>query len=533
MAMRNDTTVSFSLMPILTTFIIALLPYILYRIYKSIILRSRRRRYAASKGCQPPFHLPIRDPFFGLDFIWSIYRSLTRHTSLEDMRQHYIQHGVNTLMINQIGMSAVSTIEPENVKCVLSTNFHDWEIGPIRKKGLGWFLGDGIFTSDGAAWHRSRELLRPSFARAQISDPELFEGHARSLVEAIPNDGTTMVDLQPLFFQASLDIATDFLFGRSTNTLSKHPEREAAPDLNGVEVKKFIEAWDGVQEAFQPKDSTFGFLSLFFFDWFQGPKVRTINDFVDGIVEQANRDRPEAQQDSSDRSHKYVFLQELLERTQDRKQIRAELLSSLLAGRDTTASLLSNVWFELSRRPEVWSKLQDEVSIMSSGRPTFEEIKSMKYLQAILNESLRLYPVVPDNARTAARDTILPIGGGSLGTAPIFVKKGEVAHWSLWAMHRRKEIYGEDAEEFKPERWLDKADGKGLRVGWEYLPFNGGPRICIGQQFALMEVAWITAWMAREFEGIESRDDEPWREKVALTCTGLGGCKVVLIPRRQ
>lgn len=480
-----------------------------------------------------PFHLPIRDPFFGLDFIWGIYRSLIKHTSLEDMRQHYIQHGVNTIMINQIGPSAVSTIEPENVKCVLSTNFHDWEIGPIRKKGLGWFLGDGIFTSDGAAWHRSRELLRPSFARAQISDPELFEGHARSLVEALPKDGTTMVDLQPLFFQASLDIATDFLFGRSTNTLSKQPEREAAPGLNGVEVKKFIEAWDGVQEAFQPKESTFGFLSLFFFDWFQGPKVRTINEFVDGIVEQANKDRPEAQQNSSDRSHKYVFLQELLERTQDRKQIRAELLSSLLAGRDTTASLLSNVWFELSRRPAIWSKLQDEVSIMSSGRPTFEEIKSMKYLQAILNESLRLYPVVPDNARIAARDTILPVGGGPLGTAPIFVKKGEIAHWSLWAMHRRKEIYGEDAEEFKPERWLDKADGKGLRVGWEYLPFNGGPRICIGQQFALMEVAWVTAWMAREFEGIESRDDEPWREKVALTCTGLGGCKVVLIPRGQ
>ena len=89
--------------------------------------------------------------------------------------------------------------------------------------------------------------------------------------------------------------------------------------------------------------------------------------------------------------------------------------------------------------------------------------------------ALRLYPVVPGNARCAEVDTILPRGGGDDGQSPLFVPKGQSVQWSLYTMHRRKDFYGEDAEDFKPERW------ETLRPGWEYLPFNGGPRICIGR----------------------------------------------------
>ena len=180
---------------------------------------------------------------------------------------------------------------------------------------------------------------------------------------------------------------------------------------------------------------------------------------------------------------RYVFLHELVSQTADKVKIRSELLNILLAGRDTTASLLSNVWFELSKRPAIWSRLQHEVDLLNGGFPTFEKLKDMKYLRAVLNESLRLYPVVPENDRQADVDTVLPVGGGKDGKSPVFVKKGQVVHWSLYTMHRRKDLYGEDAEDFKPERWLDEGGKKGLRVGWEYLPFNGGARICIGRRF--------------------------------------------------
>ena len=110
-------------------------------------------------------------------------------------------------------------------------------------------------------------------------------------------------------------------------------------------------------------------------------------------------------------------------------------------------------------------------------------------------------------------------------------------------MHRRKDFYGEDAEEFKPERW------ETLRPGWEYLPFNGGPRICIGrmhnappksvrkgdadlktEQFALMEASYTTIRLMQEFKNIESRDDRPWMEWLTLTCAIHQGTIVGMTP---
>lgn len=196
-----------------------------------------------------------------------------------------------------------------------------------------------------------------------------------------------------------------------------------------------------------------------------------------------NRDARKSESEKHPPTSRYVFLHELVSQTSDTVKIRSELLNILLAGRDTTASLLSNVWFELSNRPDVWSRLRREVDPLHGETPTFQNLKDMKYARALLNESLRLYPVVPENDRQAEVDTVLPLGGGADGKSPVFVAKGQLVHWSLYTMHRRKDLYGEDAESFVPERWLDEGGRKGLRVGWEYLPFNGGPRICIGRRF--------------------------------------------------
>lgn len=221
-----------------------------------------------------------------------------------------------------------------------------------------------------------------------------------------------------------------------------------------------------------------------------------------------------------------MFIDELVRQTDDRIRIRSELLNILLAGRDTTASLLSNVWWTLSKRPDVWAKLREDIDTLDGEIPTLEQVKELKYLRAVLNESLRLYPVVPLNSRQAEVDTTLPLGGGPNGDAPILVKSGQLVTWSTHAMHRRKDFYGEDADEYRPERWLGE---NGLRPGWEYLPFNGGPRICIGQQFALTEASYTTIRLMQEFKDIESRDSSPWMEKLTLTCVG-DSCKVALTP---
>jgi len=89
-------------------------------------------------------------------------------------------------------------------------------------------------------------------------------------------------------------------------------------------------------------------------------------------------------------------------------------------------------------------------------------------------------------------------------------------------MHRRTDFYGPDAEEFKPERW------EHLRPGWEYLPFNGGPRICLGQQFALLEASYTTIRLMQKFPRIEPRDERPWSEWITLTLASGPGTKVAL-----
>jgi cytochrome P450 len=143
------------------------------------------------------------------------------------------------------------------------------------------------------------------------------------------------------------------------------------------------------------------------------------------------------------------------------------------------------------------------------------------------NTALRLYPVVPLNSRFAKQNTTLPRGGGPDGKSPVFIKKGAPVSYSVYSMHRREDIYGPDAKEFKPERW------KTLRSGWGYLPFNGGPRICVGQQFALTEAGYTTVRLMQQFESCEARDARPWAEGLSLTMSVGHGVQVSLQTRKE
>lgn len=138
--------------------------------------------------------------------------------------------------------------------------------------------------------------------------------------------------------------------------------------------------------------------------------------------------------------------------------------------------------------------------------------------------ALRLHPVVPRNERKALRDTVLPLGGGKDGMSPVFVPKGTLVGYNIYAMHRRVDLYGLDADQFRPERWEDDK----LRPRWGYLPFNGGPRICVGQRYALTEVGYVVVRMAQEFAVLESRDPGPWEESLTLTLSSRHGTKVCL-----
>ncbi|KAL8854758.1 MAG: hypothetical protein Q9221_000541 [Calogaya cf. arnoldii] len=481
--------------------------------------RKHNQQFMSKHGCEPTKVFHSKYPF-GIDLIRDELKWLKEHTLLEHYNVPYRFLDCTTFSASQLHVQFLATIDPDNIKSILATDFKSYSLGEGRKQALRPFLGDGIFTTDGADWQHSRDMLRPCFTRSQIGDQELFEKHFRHLLREIPRDGST-VDLQDLFFRLTLDIATEFLFGTSTYTLVAEKRRP--------EDDRFVEAFTYVQNTVEGKS---GVLALFLPDRRFKRDCKYVQDWADALIERSLASTSEKAHYSTGR---YVLLHELVAATPDKVRIRTELLNVLLAGRDTTAALLSDVWWTISREPRVWTRLQKEAQALETPlgeeRPVFEELKDMKYLRAVLNESLRLHPVVPANSRQAVTDTTLPFGGGKDGKSPAFVPKGAVVSYSIYAMHRRKDLYGEDAEEFKPDRWLDEGGKKGLRVGWEYLPFNGGPRICIGQQFALTEASYITVRLLQEFDRIESRDPGVWREKIGLTCTMLGGCKVSLTAR--
>jgi cytochrome P450 len=181
-----------------------------------------------------------------------------------------------------------------------------------------------------------------------------------------------------------------------------------------------------------------------------------------------------------------LFLNYLLDATEDRERLRSEILNNLMAGRDTTASMLSNAFFEVSKNRKIWERLRNEVSKLNGIPPTRAQTVDMPYMRAIFLESMRMYPQLPENARVALSDTILPLGGGRNGESPIFVPKGRIVLWSSYSLHRRKDIYGEDSNEFKPERWLGEHGKECFKPGWAYLNFGGGPRLCLGRKCIIL-----------------------------------------------
>ncbi|KAE8369340.1 cytochrome P450 [Aspergillus caelatus] len=474
-----------------------------------------RRQFARRHGCQPVARSFSKDPFLGLDTIPGTVRAIRQHRILERVCEIFHVYG-NTFRVKELNQSAIVTIEPENIKTILSLNFKHYSL-KHRLEPFKPLLGEGIFNTDGEHWASSRALIRPSFAREQVADLRLLEKLMQDLLVLLPRDGTT-VDLQELFFRYTIDSATEFLFGQSVGTLKKSQSELA-----------FAEAFQYAQKAITVR-GMLGPLNAVYRDRKANECNRICREFVQQFVDEAIYAAEGRQEDketrTTDTKRRYIFSHELASRTSDKRRMLDELISVLLAGRDTTASLLGNLFFMLAKNPVVWAKLRAEVDVLQNRPPTYEELRGLRYVQCCVNESLRLHPVVPSNQREAIRDTVLPLGGGKDGLSPAFVPKGTLVGYNIYAMHRRTDLYGPDAAEFRPERW---EDGK-LQPRWGYLPFNGGPRICLGQRYALTEASYVLVRMVQEFRGLESHDPGPWEEGLSLTLCSRNGTKVGLIP---
>jgi len=189
----------------------------------------------------------------------------------------------------------------------------------------------------------------------------------------------------------------------------------------------------------------------------------------------------------------------------DDENIRYQIITFLIAGHETTSGLLSFTLYFLLKHPEVLVKAYAEVDeVLSDGVPTYEQVLNLKYIRMILNESLRLWPTAPQYSVFSKEDTV--IGGKYL------IQKGDRVSIILPQLHRDREAWGEDAEQFKPERFEDPAKVP----SHAYKPFGNGQRACIGMQFALHEAALVLGMILQQFELI---DHTKYQLKVKQTLT--------------
>lgn len=252
----------------------------------------------------------------------------------------------------------------------------------LRQSVLKDFLGSGIFTTDGPFWQHSRAILRPQFEKSQVSAISQFEPYVAKLLSLIPDDGST-VDLQDLFHKLTMDASTDFLLASGTDCLG-----------GDEEAMRFSETFEKCLQDGIWRDM----LGYFYYLFPHRDAVKNIkysHDSVDRWVRQAMQHKTSSSSSpgepvskAKDRGERYVFVNELAKHDEvDAARVRDETLNILLAGRDTTAALLSNLWFHLAKEPEIYAKLVAEVEELKGEKPSYETLRNMKYVKYVVQES--------------------------------------------------------------------------------------------------------------------------------------------------
>ncbi|EGV64571.1 hypothetical protein PSN45_004889 [Yamadazyma tenuis] len=466
------------------------------------VVRHLYQDYLAQRwGCEPISRLNTNFcyNFFGFGDVKRILMSLKGGYSLYEESNQLNKLGLSTYETMVLGQYAIVTANPENAKAMMASQVDEFSIG-VRSALFKDVLGQGIFTVEGKQWKHSRETIRPSFGKSEISHVAQLEPHFKKFTDALDRCMGQTVDVQPLLSRLAWDASSELLFGGSIGSL----------DMVDGTLKN-----DGFDECFitLQKYNRFRFL-LGKYCWLVNPPARKqavseIKKFTQFYVQKAlSLSKQDLENKSTGES---TFLYDLAKTSREPKFLQDEILSIMLAGRGTTSSLMTFAIFELSRNPEIWRKLSSIVHEQFGDGSnldliTFESIKKCQYLKFCLNETLRLHPPVSTTVRQAKKNTVLPHGGGADGLQPIFVPKATNVVLRIFALHRMEKFYGPNATDFIPERW------ENIRPGWAFVPFLGGPRVCLGQQLALTEAGYIIIRLAqtyREFVNMDPQSPPP------------------------
>jgi cytochrome P450 len=366
--------------------------------------------------------------------------------------------------------------DPELVADVLVRNAKDF----VKTRGLRSLeraFGQGLLTSNGTLWMRHQKLLRPFFAPARmVAHAGLIARHAERLVAKWNSEGVR--DLHRDVTTFTLEVACETLFGIDAERVAP------AVRLASEAVQRWFVHWE---RTFLPELDRWPLPSAFRFR----RDIREVDRELYALI--AERARGPRGDD----------LLSLMLSTRDAEgglsdtEIRDELLTLLLAGHDTTATSITMALLELVRHPEVFAAVRAEVdTALTVGGGLAAIAPTLPRLSRVVKETLRLYPAAYQVGRAAACDTRVGPYAIGLGTEVIV---------PIWALHRSPRRF-ERPREFVPERWT--ADFERSLSKYAYIPFGSGPRVCMGQALASLElpIALATALSRIDFRAVEKAE---------------------------
>lgn len=398
-------------------------------------------------------------------------------------------------------------VHPDHIRHVLQENHRNYSKGIVFQK-LKRIGGEGLVFSDGALWKRQRQLIQPAFHRERIAGLggmmvestdamlEHWERHAA---------GGATLDVAEEMSTLTLDIVSQALFGT---------------DL-GAGKAEFTGA---VSEAMVYANYLMNHLIPLplFVPTAANRRGRRAIARLDRIVWSIIAQRRRGGGERADLLGMLISARDAdTQQAMDDKQLRDEMITFLVAGHETTAVTLSWTWYLLARHPHVEQRLRSELDRVLGNRPAaMEDLAELTYTRMVLEESMRLYPPAWATSREA-------IGADVIAGVPVAPRM--MVTVSPYVTHRHPAFW-EDPETFDPDRFSPERSAG--RPEYAYFPFGGGPRGCVGRQFAMMEAQLILATVARRYR-LRLASDHPVEPDPILTLRPRGGVPVRLETSRQ
>ncbi len=385
--------------------------------------------------------------------------------------------------------------DPDLIRDMLVTQHRHLARDPLARQILAKTLGMGLLTSDGDHWKRQRRMIAPALHRQQVhSYADIMVEHAVSATEGWRDGQET--DVEREMDRLTLSIVTAALF-KVDSMAHAGTVGDALPALQEIATRQFDRP---IQVP----------------EWVPTPENRRLRDLsgkLRRIVIGELRKRRAGDADSDDLLTMMVQATdaESGEGMSD-QEICDEVVTLYLAGHETTALTVTYCWYHTARQPAIEARFHEEIDRVLAGHPPgIEDLERLPYTQRIFKEALRLYPPAYFMVRAVAEP--IEMGGHR-------IPAGSVLMTSQFAMHRHPDLW-DDPERFDPDRFADDAER-----GWhkfKYFPFGGGPRICIGNQFALVEGPLILATLGQRFRFELLHGDQQVELEPQITLGPKGG----------